>query len=240
MTERDELISRLESAADVPAPGLSDERRAAIEARIDTMSVGSDDGRRRVGGMWLAAAAVSALIVIGAVVTFADRGAYAELDSASGTVAVELPNGDTVAGTAGTELPDGAVLDIGPDATATVDGVALGPGRYAIVDGRAEQLVDVTTTTTTVPTDETSTTTSTTPAETDATQVGTPSRTTVPDAVARTTTTSVRDRPATTPSTRPGDGPNTTRLDSTTTTVASDRGTVATTSTVAGDRSRDR
>lgn len=258
MDDRDDLAPRLEALGSTAAPPLSDSRRSAIEARVlasassgDVADVPAD---RRRWAMALASAAVLTLLVVGAVVALGGRSAATELDAVSGTVAVELPDGQTLDGVVGTGLPDGSVIDVAAGASATVDGVVLPPGRYAVVGGRPEPLssaADTSTTTTTTTTTIGGPTTSTsTP---DASDTGTPvapTRTTTTLPVRPTTT--ISDRPPVRPTTtiRPTDRPTTTTLgppvtvDRPTTTDRATTTTVArpptTTTTILDERSRDR
>ena len=48
---------------------------------------------------------------------------------------IDVPGGEPAVGSSGDRLPDGTVVEIGPGGSATIDGVAYGPGRYLVGGG---------------------------------------------------------------------------------------------------------
>ena len=86
--------------------------------------------RRRAAIVTLAAACLLAVVVIASL----DRaGSPDRILSMSGDVEVVLPDGSVVEGSAGMDVPDGAILRLGRDGEAEVDGITIsGAGDYLV------------------------------------------------------------------------------------------------------------
>jgi hypothetical protein len=133
----DELERRLVALGRAEPPEPSDERIAAIEARVVAATHQPLPSRRRLP-VAVAAAAVIVLLVAGLVLASGGRSNEVRLEFADG-VTLERP-GSATPGVAGDELPDGTIIVVAEDGLAVVDEGRFGPGRYVVVDGRLERL----------------------------------------------------------------------------------------------------
>ena len=144
MVDRIDPAGRLREIGRTDTPPLDGDRLARIEARVlatvaeplvPQPSVAGVDGRRRIAPMIAIAAALLVLAVLGAVALAArGRDDGLVIEAAEGVV-IDVPGGEPTAGSSGDRLPDGTVVEIGPAGSATIDGVAYGPGRYLVGGG---------------------------------------------------------------------------------------------------------
>jgi hypothetical protein len=256
MSDHHDPVARLEAVGRQQPRPLDDDHVAALEARV-LAAITTDEPAAGTSVRWApfaltAAAAIVVLLIVSLV--FAGGGDRARFEIADGVV-LELP-GDSVAAAAGDELPDGAVVAIGVDGLAVIDGERYGPGRYLAADGRLTPIVPSSTSTSSVPTTvagapsgatSTTPTSATTSSIPTSSVVDTPVRDTAP---MRPPTTRPRERDR--PTTTVHDRPTTTRVVDATTvpstkappTSVRDRPrrttttTSTTTTTVATDRDR--
>jgi hypothetical protein len=229
MVDRLDPADRLREIGRRPTPPLDDDRLAAIEARVlaavdapDAAAPATHDGRRRFVVRVAVAAVMVLLAVLGAVALAArDSGEGLVIESAAG-VLVDAPDTGVVVAASGDRIQDGSVVAIEPGGSATIDGVAYGPGRYVVADGRLRRdppdappggagvvpapAATTTTTSITTTTSTTSTSTSTT--------------TTLPATTSTSTPTPVRPAATAAPETRPQRTSTTTTTIAATTTVA--------------------
>ena len=143
MTERGHLRDELRRLGNAPVPLLDSVRSERLERRVlgaalprelvlvDDESIdGRRPGRRIAAVISLAAACLLAVAVVGSL----DRTREPDrILSTSGDVEVVLPDGSVVDGTTGMVVPDGAILRLGSDGEAEVDGITIsGAGDYLV------------------------------------------------------------------------------------------------------------
>jgi hypothetical protein len=143
MTRRGRLRDELRRLGNSPVPVLDAARAQRLERRVlgaarprelELVDAGSDDpprsSRRRVAVITLAAACVFGVIVIA---SLDPAGSSDRILSMTGDVDVVFPDGSVVDGTAGMTVPDGAILRLGRDGEAEVDGMTIsGAGDYLV------------------------------------------------------------------------------------------------------------
>jgi hypothetical protein len=122
------LEARLMSSADaVPGPvvAVADASPSRSHARIPHL----------VPVLSAVAAAVAAVVLAGALSGwFAGGGSENPTLVSAHDTTVVLPSGRSVEGKVGLELPDGALVQTGPDGSATAGGVEIGPDTQATVN----------------------------------------------------------------------------------------------------------
>jgi hypothetical protein len=143
MTRRGRLRDELRRLANSPVTVLDAARAQRLEHRVlgaarprelEMVEAEPVDtpraSRRRAAVVAFAAACVLAVVVIASL----DRaGSPDRIVSMSGDVDVVLPDGSVVDGTARMEVPDGAILRLGEDGAAEVDGITIaGAGDYLV------------------------------------------------------------------------------------------------------------
>jgi hypothetical protein len=143
MTTRGRLRDELRRLGNTPVPVLGPGRAQQLERRVlsaarprelelvDAESIETRRPSRRLAAVvTLAAACLLAVVAIGSL------GQTREPDrilSTSGEVEVVLPDGSVVDGSAGMVVPDGAILRLGRDGEAAVDGITIsGAGDYLV------------------------------------------------------------------------------------------------------------
>jgi hypothetical protein len=152
-TTRSHLEALLTEAGAREAPAPSPEFVSGLEARLladarpaTARVVTPMPARSRLRtfapSLVAAAAAVAAVVLVGGLTGwFGQNDATISepvLVSAKDTT-VELPDGTEIEGTKGLDLPDGTVVRTGPDGSASIGNVDLGPLQVAVVDeGRIE------------------------------------------------------------------------------------------------------
>jgi len=143
MTKRGRLRDELRRLGSSPVPVLDPSRAQRLERRVmdaahprelELVEAGSIDerraSRRRVAIAVLAAACLLAIVVVG---SLGRGGSSDQILLTSGDVEVELPDGSLVDGSNGMRIPDGAILRLGRDGEAEVDGVTVsGAGDYLV------------------------------------------------------------------------------------------------------------
>jgi len=142
MTRRGRLRDELRRLGNSPVPVLDPARAQRLEHRVlsaarprelelvEAEPVDAPRVSRRAAVGALAAACFLAVVVIA---SLDGAGSSDRIVSMSGDVDVVLPDGSVVDGAAGMDVPDGAILRLGEDGEAEVDGITIaGAGDYLV------------------------------------------------------------------------------------------------------------
>lgn len=146
MPDRVDPAARLRAIGQRDTPPLDPARLASIESRVlttardtnpvqPTREVLAGYGRNNLTRWGGVAAVVIVLAVVGGALLSRGTGDGLVIEAAEGVV-IDAAGNEPATAAPGDRVVDGAIVEIAPSGSATISGIAYGPGRY-VVDGGA-------------------------------------------------------------------------------------------------------